>query len=207
MKEDKNTKKKLSKSEENKLLKEGKLFEAAYDLFTSKGIHNTAISEIVKKAGVAKGTFYLYFQDKYDIVDLIVVRKSNKILIEAMDEVIKSGVNNFEDSVIMFVDYIIEVLRKDKKLLKLIHKNLSWGLFDSAFRNIEQYDDARKIIYYFIDELEHEGVSQEEAEKILFMIVELTSAIVYSSIILKEPDEIDEMKPLLYKTIRKMIQN
>ncbi|MCM1991438.1 TetR/AcrR family transcriptional regulator [Oceanirhabdus seepicola] len=207
MKEDNNTNKKMSKSEENKLLKEGKLFEAAYDLFTSKGINNTAISEIVKKAGVAKGTFYLYFQDKYDIVDLIVVRKSNTILIEAMEEVIKSGNKGFVDSVIMFVDYIIEVLRHDKKLLKLIHKNLSWGLFDSAFRNIKQYDNARRIIYYFIDELEHEGITKDEAEKILFMIVELTSAIVYSSIILKEPDEIQNMKPLLYKTIRKIIQN
>ena len=35
--------------------------------FTSKGIQKTSISDIVEDAGVAKGTFYLYFKDKYDI--------------------------------------------------------------------------------------------------------------------------------------------
>ena len=41
--------------------------EKSLKLFTTKGINSTAISDIVEKAGVAKGTFYLYFKDKYDI--------------------------------------------------------------------------------------------------------------------------------------------
>ena len=45
--------------------------DAGYDLFITKGINNTVIDDIVKKAGVAKGTFYLYFKDKYDLVNWI----------------------------------------------------------------------------------------------------------------------------------------
>jgi AcrR family transcriptional regulator len=197
----------MSKSEKKKLLKEKKLFEAAYELFVSKGINNTAISDIVKKAGVAKGTFYLYFKDKYDIVDLIIIRKSNLILNEAMQVALESGINNFEDGVILFIDYIIEILKNDKKLLKLIYKNLSWGMFYNAFKNIEQYKDTRQIMEMFIDELNHEGISNEEAEKILFLIVELAGSVLYSSIIMKEPDTIENMKPLLFKNIRKILKN
>lgn len=197
----------MSKSEKKKLLKEKKLFDAAYELFVSKGINNTAISDIVKKAGVAKGTFYLYFKDKYDIIDLIIIRKSNLILNEAMEFALKSGINNFEDGVILFIDYIIEILKNDKKLLKLIYKNLSWGMFYNAFKNIEQYKNTREIIGIFIDELNHEGISNEEAEKILFLIVELAGSVLYSSIIMKEPDTIENMKPLLFKNIKKILKN
>ena len=45
-----------------KELKMTKLYDAAYDLFTSKGVHETVIDEIVKHAGVAKGTFNIYFK-------------------------------------------------------------------------------------------------------------------------------------------------
>ena len=44
-----------------------KLYDAAYELFTSNGVHNTVIDDIVKSAGVAKGTFYLYCKDKYSL--------------------------------------------------------------------------------------------------------------------------------------------
>ena len=57
----------MGKIDENKKKKKETLFNSAYELFITKGINSTAISDIVEKAGVAKGTFYLYFKDKYDI--------------------------------------------------------------------------------------------------------------------------------------------
>lgn len=41
---------------------------ASIDLFTSKGIAQTSIDEIAKSAGVAKGTIYLYFKNKEEII-------------------------------------------------------------------------------------------------------------------------------------------
>ncbi len=52
----------MSKIESNKKQKEESLLDAAFTLFTSKGINKTSISDIVAKSGVAKGTFYLYFK-------------------------------------------------------------------------------------------------------------------------------------------------
>lgn len=53
----------MGRVEENKKKKKEALFRTAYELFTTKGINSTAISDIVEKAGVAKGTFYLYCKD------------------------------------------------------------------------------------------------------------------------------------------------
>jgi len=90
--------------------------EAAYELFITKGIKETAISDIVKKAGVAKGTFYLYFKDKYDLIDKIVLKKSSLILKEAIQFATENSNENkeFADIVILIADYIIERLRRDK---------------------------------------------------------------------------------------------
>ena len=47
----------MGKVDENKKKKKEALFNTAYELFTTKGINATAISDIVEKAGVAKELF------------------------------------------------------------------------------------------------------------------------------------------------------
>ena len=57
----------MGKIEENKKEKKQALLHAAFELFTEKGIDNTSVSEIAKGAKLGKGTFYLYFKDKFEI--------------------------------------------------------------------------------------------------------------------------------------------
>ena len=47
----------MNKIDKNKQKKRKSLFDAAFRLFTSKGIQKTSISDIVDHAGIAKGTF------------------------------------------------------------------------------------------------------------------------------------------------------
>ncbi|HSH35766.1 TetR/AcrR family transcriptional regulator [Schnuerera sp.] len=192
----------ISKIEKNKKIKEKSLYTAAYDLFTTKGINETAISDIVKKAGVAKGTFYLYFKDKYDILDKIILNKSCHVLGEAIRQTKLNSFNKFEDELLYFIDYIIEYFKKDKLMLKLIYKNLSWGIFKKAYKD---YEEIHEIYGLFERGYEDSSLSKEDIDKTLFMIIELTGSVCYSSIILNEPTGIDDMKPILFKTIKKII--
>jgi AcrR family transcriptional regulator len=49
------------------LAKMNKLLNAAEELFTKNGFHETSISDICKKADTAVGTFYIYFESKTDV--------------------------------------------------------------------------------------------------------------------------------------------
>ncbi len=40
------------------------LLKIAYDLFLSEGYENTSVDTIIEKAGIAKGTYYYYFESK-----------------------------------------------------------------------------------------------------------------------------------------------
>ena len=58
------------------------LVNSAIKTFGEKGFWNTRVSDIVKNAGVAQGTFYLYFKSKEDCFRFIIKEIQEKILSE-----------------------------------------------------------------------------------------------------------------------------
>ena len=70
---------------ENKKQKEENLLKAAFDLLSYKDIQDVSVDEIVGKAGIAKGTFYLYFKDKYAIRDALIQKESAALFTQAFD--------------------------------------------------------------------------------------------------------------------------
>lgn len=197
----------MNKLELNKKEKENSLLATAFNLFTSQGVSKTSISDIASKAGVAKGTFYLYFKDKYDIRNKLVSHKSSQLFKNAIEALTAENKKfDFEDRIIFVADNIINQLNENKSLLTFISKNLSWGIFKNALISNTKSDDVDfKYIYDKIIEDAPQGIEQPEI--MLFMIVELVSSTCYSAILYSEPVELETLKPYLYKAIRKIIAN
>lgn len=193
------------KVEIKKRMKEVALFQAAYNMFTTKGVHNTSIDDIVKEAGVAKGTFYLYFKDKYDIIDKLVLEKSYKVVSEGVKKIHEKQANSFEEKLVIFIEYIIDYFKEDTLMLKLINKNFSWGLFRRTLYSNKDENKIDEIVNFFIDNLIDRGMDKEEAALTLFMIFELIGGVCYSAIILNEPCSIDEIKPVLLKKVQNLL--
>ena len=122
----------MGKVDENKHQKMDALFQSAYDLFLNQGIEKTSISDIAKKAGVAKGTFYLYFADKYEIRDRLIARTASRLFQRAHKALETADIPEFEDKIIFIVDYVLNAMQKNKLILRFISKNLSWGIFRQA---------------------------------------------------------------------------
>ena len=119
----------MSKIDANKQKKRDSLLNASFDFFMTKGLEKTSISDIIEKAGVAKGTFYLYFKDKYDIRNKLVIHKSAQLFSSAYEALQKSDIELIQDKIIFVVDHIIEELAGNKALLTFLHKDLPWGIF------------------------------------------------------------------------------
>lgn len=47
------------------------VLDAAKSVFAKKGFHRSSIADIIQRAGIARGTFYLYFKNKRDIFDCL----------------------------------------------------------------------------------------------------------------------------------------
>ena len=60
------------KRERRKQDRPGELLEAALDLFVEKGFAATRVEEVAARAGVSKGTLFLYFPSKEDLFKAVV---------------------------------------------------------------------------------------------------------------------------------------
>ncbi|MDD7219754.1 MAG: TetR/AcrR family transcriptional regulator [Blautia sp.] len=190
----------MGKLETNKKKKKEALFNTAFELFTTKGLAKTTISDIVDKAGVAKGTFYLYFKDKYDIRNKLVSHKTGELFFHAHEALEKSGVTGFENQVHFIVDYILTELDQNRTLLLFISKNLAWGVFKGAFEE-KMPDEDYHFYQSYLDMLSKNGKTYQNPELLLFTIIELVGASCYSCILYQQPVPLTEYRPYLHRTI------
>ena len=59
-------------SKDKKIIKKETIIKAAEKLFGKRGYKGVSVDDIVAKAGIAKGTFYLYFKSKDELYAFIV---------------------------------------------------------------------------------------------------------------------------------------
>lgn len=191
--------------ESRKERKRQNLLAAAYGLFTEKGVAKTSVDEIVRRANVAKGTFYLYFQDKDQLLQQLVYDISARVLEEAYAWLEERRTPDFVENVLLMLDYIIEYFKRNKLVLRLVERNFSWPmvarqmsersdpLWDRLMSDLERSPQASRY-------------SEEELFRIIFVIVEMVGSVCYSSIIEGKPDTIDNMKPVLYGIVRNILR-
>ena len=193
-----------NKVDVNKSEKRKRIEDAAMRLFAKGDFRKISVDQIAQEANVAKGTFYLYFHDKVQLFNHLIVKKSSLIIDEALRKAREEHIDNKIDELLFLIDYVIEYFKADPESVKMIQKNLSWSMIGGKLCD-ESYEVVNHLEEYmqFLMQL---GYEEKEAYQLIFMILELVSTVSYTSIVLKQPDSIDHLKPMLYATIRKMIE-
>lgn len=195
----------MGKIELNKKQKKESLLNTAFSLFTSKGFQNTSISDIVNNAGVAKGTFYLYFTDKYDIRNKLIAHKASALFFDAYTALCSNQIIGFEEQIIFITDYIIDRLNADKSLLGFISKHLSWGVFRNSLITYQENND-HSAYTDFLRLLHDSGYQFRDPEIMIYMIIEMVSGAIYNPILYEQPVPLSQIKPYLYDSIRTQIR-
>ncbi|MEF9945711.1 MAG: TetR/AcrR family transcriptional regulator [Lachnospiraceae bacterium] len=196
----------MSNMQEKKKIKRDSLFNTAYELFTTKGLQKTAISDIVEKAGVAKGTFYLYFSDKYDLRNKLISHKASDLFTSANQDLEKTTLTGVEAQLIFVTNHIIDALAANPSLLTFISKNLVWGIFKTAL-HVSDGDTGLNFYDAYLRLLQKDDYRYEKPEVMLFTIIELTGSTCYNSILYEEPLPIEKYKPYLFRTIHSIIDS
>ena len=194
----------MGKISENNQQKREALLNTAFKLFTTKGLHNTSISDIVEQAGVAKGTFYLYFKDKYDINNKLMVHRSTELFDAAMERLHEKGLTDHRERILFIANDIIDSLTENKLLLMFISKNLGMGFYHFTMENeqIVEYPSIHNAYEELVRDTENEI---SDPKLMLYMIIELIGSAIYSSILYSQPVDIETLKPHLYRSINGII--
>ena len=102
---------------ESEPVRRAQLLKAARKVFRAKGYEGASVSEIVREAGVAQGTFYLYFQSKRDAA--VSLRDGlMETMARAVVNAVESG-TSFEDRLKSLISASFKSARKNADLFRL----------------------------------------------------------------------------------------
>lgn len=134
---------------------------SAINLFCEKGIQQTSIDEIAKSAGVAKGTIYLYFKNKEEIVfaiwDVIAGRHR-----EAFAKRVRADMSA-KEKILEFYNFTECEEEQNKEQVLMLYQHFvssmlidKTGLYTAYFESFFQED------YDFIMNALNEGIARKE---------------------------------------------
>ena len=118
----------------------------ARDVFARRGYHATKIDEIVAAAGIARGTFYLYFEDKRAIFEEIVDRTIARLGLAIVRVDPHDASRSVADQVRDNIRRIVRILLEDRATTKIL---LSDALgVDPAFdrKLLSFYDEMSSLL-------------------------------------------------------------
>ncbi|WP_414050759.1 TetR/AcrR family transcriptional regulator [Macrococcus animalis] len=123
---------------------------AVLELMLEKPFENITVNDIAAQADINRGTFYLHYIDKYELLEVIENEMIERIITlqQTMDinKIIQEN-NLFQE---MFIKKIMYILKEDKLFFKvMLHPSLN-TTFEYKFRKIIQENFERLIDLEYI---------------------------------------------------------
>jgi AcrR family transcriptional regulator len=123
--------------------KQDTLIQAAKQEFSRAPLHEASIANIIKSAGIPRGSFYQYFEDKDDLFYYLLTQlaeKNNRRFISVLNE--KKG-DLFETFIATF-QFMIEVHRNEehKNFFKNVYLNMNYKHEKTLASNV--YEENQK---------------------------------------------------------------
>ncbi|PKM58267.1 MAG: hypothetical protein CVU98_01955 [Firmicutes bacterium HGW-Firmicutes-3] len=180
------------------------ILEAAEILFAEKSVSKVTVNDIVQRAGVAKGTFYLYFESKEALIWKFMDTRFGYADRWIQDIVTKGYSDN---EICDIIDYIVSFVKKHITILKIMH-NVRFHSFLGTRRLEDKY--MKKWIMPFSLWLESgrlEGKllindSQFMANYLIITLHELFDRVIMDDLPFSIEEIGDELKVLILKLLK-----
>ncbi len=128
----------------NTLGKKTAIIHSAIEVFQEQGIEKTKISDIVKRAGIAQGTFYLYFPSKLSLMPAIA-----EVMVMKTIEIVKLTVDDeatYPKQFEQMVDAIFKVNKEYYEILAVIYSGIA------STEHIREWESVYAPFYEWISE-------------------------------------------------------
>lgn len=178
------------------------LMKAGMILFSEKGYHDTKVSDIVKQAGVAQGTFYLYFESKADLFAAL-LDKFIGLITEAVGSIV------FDLDAIttpvqlgarlrMAVETILRVYRDNAALARIVIREGSSLGADSANRWQQAIDRIAEIGAVVMEGAIERGLLPPQNTKVVpYCVLGMYERAAYRWLVEDQSMDIDELAEAL----------
>jgi AcrR family transcriptional regulator len=114
------------------------VLDTALRVFSEKGYHQTRISDIIEAAGIARGTFYLYFDSKnaifHELLDLLLERiRANVVGVD-----LSEGAPPLREQFLVSVRRVLSAFHQSPALTKFVLR-AAVGIDEEVDRKLESF--------------------------------------------------------------------
>ena len=133
-----------------------KIIETAWKLFHEKGFGDTTINDIIREAGISKGTFYYYFRSKDNLLDTLSVildAEYEKLAAELPDDM-----NSFDK--LIKINYVVHTYINDN----IDYRLLAYLYSSQITKDITSTSlmDRNRFYFRFLEQIIEEGRKRGE---------------------------------------------
>lgn len=177
------------------------LLDAALTCFGTKGYHQTQVSDIIQKADVARGTFYLYFESKREIFKELMEELFQKVTTQ-IQSLPRDAVEKIPSQLLGNISRVTHLLFEEPLLTRL--------LFNEAVGLDEEQDSQLRNFYNQILDYIHRGLKQGQemgfvregnVQVMALCLLGSLKEIFYQSLLGTEKTKKEEVVQELFRTV------
>lgn len=131
-----------------------KILRASIETISEKGLENTSISDIVKKAGVAQGTFYLYFSSKNALIPAIADNLVS-ITLESIQNRVQEE-DHFWEVLDVLIDETLRITDTHKDIIILCYSGLALD------HSMEKWESIYQPYYNWVEGVLNNAIRNKE---------------------------------------------
>lgn len=112
--------------------------DALSELMKNKAFEEISVTDITKKADINRGTFYLHYEDKYDLLD-----QSEEEIIQEINKIAKRSIHSMDvlnqdviDHPLTFVVDIFQYIKENEVFMKAVLGPKGPGSFRIKFKSV-----------------------------------------------------------------------
>ena len=151
------------------------ILAAARSLLEQRGPEAMTMEEIAAAAGVAKGTLYLYFQSKDDLILALITRAGENIIRDVEASLKAPGTP--PERLIRMVTVLLEYLNRERLLFPIYARELSRGEEESREGFRRSYLDLEEQFVTLVTRLFAEGIAADYDAKGRLAGIEILDAL------------------------------
>ncbi|MBV7505177.1 TetR family transcriptional regulator [Bacillus sp. sid0103] len=162
--------------------KQDTLIQAAKKEFSRVPLHEASIANIIKSAGIPRGSFYQYFEDKEDVYYYLVnqlAQKNQERFISTLKE--KNG--NLFETFIESYQFLIQIQKnqEDQNLFKNAFLNMNYKL-ENTFANHVYEENQKNQFVTTINLINREQLNIKNDQE-LHSILKIMAAVTFQNLI------------------------
>lgn len=157
----------LTRAERNRLQLRADIIQAAFEEFSARGYHQTAIADIAKRLGIGHGTFYRHFQNKRDILEHVINDVTGKIMTALLAENAPGASTSLDDyraQIGRIAARLTEILSENPAIARLVLFEATSIDADMSRRLQDLLDWSGKVTAAYMEHGVRQGFFREDLD-------------------------------------------